>query len=382
MVIKVDRENTVWGVTAEGAEVQSASLAGGAVAWPAPAIPRHPTLIDVHALDAGTAFRWRDGDGPQRGVVVRSSRLSLLSLVPPAPPGMSSATPRDDATIPLRVYLMRGNKLGVSGRDVPVTKAVAHAAVTLLLAGPTNADKRAGLSTDIPPGTHLLAVSIVKGTARVDLSPTFARGADPRTVTARAAQLVYTLTQFPDVSRVVVRVDGRPPKVGGDLLNFAKPLRRSKLRAGDSGHPGRVANARRERHLSFTHIRFGQRLRGCLPGGTAGPERWAPGQRSSSGHLGHRDPRGFWRDGTFYSSGRYTGPSSPSKCRRGTARTKTSCVYRWSLAAPSATGPSKRGLTCEARSLTPMRVRLPQLGVRESMWRWNCWLCRSTTRAN
>ena len=162
------------------------------------------------------------------GVASFSGLLGFTALADPAgATGISSATPRHDATIPLRVYLMRGNKLGVSGREVLITKAVALAAVTQLLAGPTKADKRAGLSTDIPSGTHLLAVSIAKGTATVNLSPLFTQGADPRTIKARAAQLIYTLTQFPDVSRVLIRVDGRPPNVAGDLLDVAKPLRRS-----------------------------------------------------------------------------------------------------------------------------------------------------------
>ena len=225
-MIKVDRENAVWGPRQKGRRYR-------APASPAVRLPRwrQQSLATPPLLASRTSRRGRLIAGAMAMVLNVASLSGLLGVPALAGPagatGISSATPRHDATTSLRVYLMRGNKLGVSGRDVPVTKAVAHAAVTLVLAGPTKADKRAGLSTDIPPGTHLLAVSIVKGTARVNLSPMFARGADPRTVKARAAQLVYTLTQFPDVSRVLVRVDGRPPKVAGDLLNLAKPLRRS-----------------------------------------------------------------------------------------------------------------------------------------------------------
>ncbi len=41
------------------------------------------------------------------------------------------------------------------------------------------------------------------------------------------AQVVYTVTQFPGVSGVLLRVDGRPPKVDGDVPDLAQPLRRS-----------------------------------------------------------------------------------------------------------------------------------------------------------
>jgi germination protein M len=231
MVIKVDRENTVWGARQKGRRY-------GAAASTAVRLPgrRAQSLATPPLLAYRPSRRGRLFARAMAMVLSVASFSALLGFPalgfpalagPAGATGISSATPRQGLTIPLRVYLMRGDKLGVSGRDVPITKAVARAAVTQLLTGPTKADKRAGLSTDIPPGTHLLAVSIAKGTARVNLSPMFARGADPRTIKARAAQLVYTLTQFPDVSGVLLRVDGRPPKVAGDLLDAAKPLRRS-----------------------------------------------------------------------------------------------------------------------------------------------------------
>jgi germination protein M len=227
MVTKVDGENTVWGARQKGRRYRAS---------PAPPAVR---LLDRRELSLACppflAYRpsrrrrlFASATAMVLGVASFFALLSVPALAGPAgATGISSATPRHGETSSLRVYLMRGNKLGVSGRDVPTTKAVARAAVTQLLAGPTETDKRAGLSTDIPSGTHLLAVSIAKGTAKVNLSPMFARGADPRTIKARAAQLVYTLTQFPDVSGVLLRVDGRPPMVAGDLLDAAKPLRRS-----------------------------------------------------------------------------------------------------------------------------------------------------------
>ena len=164
-------------------------------------------------------------------LAVTSCGAFLGVTVPASPtsPAESLATggAPQAGTLQLRVYLMRGDELGVSGRVVPVTLAVARAALTMLLAGPTRVDRAAGLSTAIPAATRLLSVSIATGTATVDLSANFADGAGPRSVKARAAQVVYTLTQFPTVSKVLLRVEGRPVQAVGALGNMARPLSRS-----------------------------------------------------------------------------------------------------------------------------------------------------------
>jgi hypothetical protein len=112
------------------------------------------------------------------------------------------------------------------------TLAVARASLTSLLAGPTSSEKAAGLTTAIPAGTHLLAVSIKDRTATVDLSKPFARGGGSLSMTARLAQVVYTVTQFPTVSDVRFRLDGRPVTVfGGEGVMLAHPVGRSTFEA-------------------------------------------------------------------------------------------------------------------------------------------------------
>ena len=102
----------------------------------------------------------------------------------------------------LRVYFLRGGKVGPAGRAVPAaTQAVAAAAMQELLKGPTSADTGIGLMTDIPAGTTLDGLSIADGVATVTLSP------QPSTRTA-LAQVVYTLTQFPTVSSVRIGTAG------------------------------------------------------------------------------------------------------------------------------------------------------------------------------
>jgi hypothetical protein len=92
-------------------------------------------------------------------------------------------------------------------RSVPRTEAVARAAVERLIAGPTPAERGAGFATDVPSGSELRGLKIAGGIASVDLSRSFGEGAEA-TISARLAQVVYTLTQFPTISHVHFLLDG------------------------------------------------------------------------------------------------------------------------------------------------------------------------------
>jgi spore germination protein GerM len=114
--------------------------------------------------------------------------------------------PADTQTV--RVYFARGEYLGVVTRTVPETPAIARAAIEELLGGPDTTEQGWGFATAIPEGTELLGLTIEDGTARVDLSGDFESGGGLLSVTMRLAQVVYTLTQFPTVDRVVLMMDG------------------------------------------------------------------------------------------------------------------------------------------------------------------------------
>ena len=102
-------------------------------------------------------------------------------------------------------------------RTVPETKAVARAAMTALLAGPKGAEleSRPAMYTSIPDGTRLLDITIAG--RRRDREPVArVRSAADATVQGgtAAAQVVYTLTQFPTVDKVRIEVDGESRAVG------------------------------------------------------------------------------------------------------------------------------------------------------------------------
>ncbi len=129
----------------------------------------------------------------------------------------------------LRVYFLRGEKVVSVHREALVTgTAVASAAVTALLAGPSGTERAAGISTAIPAGTTLTGVRIVDGIAQVDLGPAYASGGGSLSMTARLMQVVFTLTQFSTVTGVSFAIDGRPTTVlGGEGVIIDTPATRA-----------------------------------------------------------------------------------------------------------------------------------------------------------
>jgi hypothetical protein len=90
--------------------------------------------------------------------------------------------------------------------SVPATRAVAAAAVTELLQG---RPVFPGSRPPFPAGTRLRGVRVHGGTATVDLSREVLRGRPGDAQRYPLQALVYTVTQFRTVKRVVVAVEGR-----------------------------------------------------------------------------------------------------------------------------------------------------------------------------
>ena len=98
-------------------------------------------------------------------------------------------------------------------RATVATPAVATAAIKALLAGPTAKERAAGISTAIPKETKLLGISLHKGVATIDLTAEYGTGGGALSVQDRLGQVVYTLTEFPTISRVLFHLDGAPVHV-------------------------------------------------------------------------------------------------------------------------------------------------------------------------
>jgi germination protein M len=118
----------------------------------------------------------------------------------------------------LAVYYLRtfrGRRyLAPEWHPVPYTRAVAAAAVGELLGGQPLCP---GSRRPFPAEARLQGVTVEGGTATVDLSGSALRVPAGRAERWPLQALVHTLTQFPTVRRVLVRVEGRA---------VAKPLGR------------------------------------------------------------------------------------------------------------------------------------------------------------
>lgn len=151
----------------------------------------------------------------------------------------SSPPAAEEETISLKAYFLLDDQgtpshrpgpfLVPVHREVPKTVAVATAAVNQLLKGPS-ADERSGtpsMSSAIPEETVLLGINIEDGLATVDLSREFESGGGSFSMTARLAQVVYTVSQFPTVERVAFHLDGQPVEVfSGEGLILDEPVSR------------------------------------------------------------------------------------------------------------------------------------------------------------
>ena len=110
-----------------------------------------------------------------------------------------------------RLWFVDGyvSALGMRGKIAAVERERAASparALGELLKGPNEPERDEGLITGIPAGTQLETIAVSNGTARVRLVS--------RTPTSRwsgtyaSAQIVYTLTEFDEVKRVALRVNG------------------------------------------------------------------------------------------------------------------------------------------------------------------------------
>ncbi len=137
-------------------------------------------------------------------LVVAALAVAALSGIGPAA-AASAPGPR----MTLSVWFERGAKLWLTKRTVTRTPGAAAAAVNRLFAGPNAAETAAGVTSAVPAGSALRGVAIARGVATVDVSSAFAGPGARTQIRMRLAQLTYTVTQFPTVSRVRLEVNGR-----------------------------------------------------------------------------------------------------------------------------------------------------------------------------
>jgi len=180
-------------------------------------------LLLVLALVAAACGGSDESTGPEPTAIPDPGPTATTAPVVTTPPvTAATATPSaEDATSEptveptaapaariVNVYWLREAALAAGGRSV-ATSATATAAIEALLEGPDPAEQALGMESALPSGVELLGISISDGTAIVDLSPEFESVSfGTFGELSMVAQVVFTLTQFPTVDTVDIRIGG------------------------------------------------------------------------------------------------------------------------------------------------------------------------------
>ena len=132
---------------------------------------------------------------------MRPIAIALLVLVAAGCTGDESQPTGSEQEV--AIYLVRDGKVAPVRRAVEAdTAELASATLQSLTDGPHEDERGDGYATSVPSGGTPL-VEVEQGTATVDLPQDSALSA------LASAQVVHTLTQFPDIERVVIE-SGKP----------------------------------------------------------------------------------------------------------------------------------------------------------------------------
>ncbi len=178
----------------------------------------------------------------------QSSDTTTSSTTPSAPanttttlaptttaPAVATTPASQPNLVDVKVYFLRDERLVIAHRQVP-GPAILREAVMELLAGPTQAELAAGLTSTVSTDTTLLDVNLVDGLATVDLSSDFGTGGGSQSMIARVAQVVFTITQFDNTERVQFWMESEPiGSLGGEGLTLDKPQTRAMIDRTISG---------------------------------------------------------------------------------------------------------------------------------------------------
>jgi len=186
------------------------------------------SVITLALIAAGCGASDEPASTTSVGSVVTTTAPTATTTEPPTtttePP--TTAAPR---LVDVKVYLVRGQRLAIAHRRV-AAPAILRGALDALFDGLTATDRAEGLTTAVPAGTRLRDVALADGTATVDLTGSFGSGGGSLSMSVRLAQVLYTATQFANVERVVLRLDGIPVGVlGGEGLTIEGPLTRASV---------------------------------------------------------------------------------------------------------------------------------------------------------
>jgi peptidoglycan hydrolase-like protein with peptidoglycan-binding domain len=191
------------------------------------------------------------------------------------------------------VHFTRGEQLATVER--PATSTPLASALRALIAGPTQAERAQGFSTEIPAATKFRGVVLRKGVAYVDLTRAFESGGGSASMFARLSQLVYTGTAVDGVKSVRLLLDGkRVAYIGGEGVIVDHPLTRGTFAPKPQGATPRPAPTRNRPSALVTTIQERLGALGYLPSSTVDG---VYGARTQNAILAFQSWEGLKRDG-------------------------------------------------------------------------------------
>jgi lipoprotein-anchoring transpeptidase ErfK/SrfK len=167
------------------------------------------------------------------------SALAVLALATLAgPAAAAAATPAAPTPTPIKLWFTGGEQFSVVDRTIQTYRTKALPTVNALLRGPTGAERAQNIATQIPDGVTVIRLTLDGKAAVIELSPAFLKGipspasartdAQEITLNARLGQVIYTLTQFKEITSAKVLSDGQ-------LLSLQSPKSQAATPQGTLG---------------------------------------------------------------------------------------------------------------------------------------------------
>lgn len=116
-------------------------------------------------------------------------------------------------------------------RKIPWEEGIARSAVSQLVDAPVIREELAtiGLLPVLPSGTEIIGISIHDGLCRIDFNKNLLSYKDEKEEKAIVQSLIYTLTEFPAISKVQIMVEGEMVKKLTYGTKIGEPLERRNI---------------------------------------------------------------------------------------------------------------------------------------------------------
>ncbi|GHV84036.1 hypothetical protein AGMMS50212_13760 [Spirochaetia bacterium] len=158
---------------------------------------------------------------------VQKEEQKTQEPVPPAPPPVAK---RDRI-----IYFVKVDGTGLVftspvKRSLAVSDSPLLDALNELLQGPSRAERQQGLTSLLPEGSRILSARVQSGTAFVNFNENFMfNGFGAEGYIAQLRQIVWTATEFPNVSDVQILIEGQRVEYLGESIRIGRPISRDSL---------------------------------------------------------------------------------------------------------------------------------------------------------